>query len=78
TIPPKVTSAELQALWDAGVNGVVVEITAEQPKNTGKELRRMIDQLTLPSPHREKIEPRLSPVVQEPSLETAEEEEEEE
>ncbi len=78
TIPPKVTSAELQALWDAGVNGVVVEITAEIPKDTVKELRRLIDQLTLPSPHREKIEPRLSPVVQEPNLETDEEEEEEE
>ncbi len=77
TIPSKVTAAELQALWNAGVNGVVVEITAEQPQNRVKELSQIIDQLILPSPRREKIEPRVLPVFQEPSHEAAEEEEEE-
>lgn len=79
SIPPSVTGTELQALSDAGVNAVVIEITPEQPKDRVKELRRMIDQLTLPSPHRrEKIEPRLSPVEQDPVLKTDEEEQEEE
>lgn len=79
TIPPGVTCAELQALSDAGVNAVVVEITAEQSKDRVKELRQMFDQLTLPSTkRRERIEPRLPTVAQEPSPKPAEEEEEEE
>ncbi len=78
TIPSNVTGAELQALWDAGVNAVVIEVTAEQPQDRIKELCQVIDKLTLPSPHRrERIEPRLFPIGQESSKATIEEEEEE-
>lgn len=79
TIPSGVTGAELQALWEAGVNAVVIEVTAGQPQDRVKELCQIIDKLILPSPRRrERLEPRLLPVAQEPSLETAEEEEDEE
>lgn len=76
--PAKVTSDELQALWDAGVGGVVVEVTPGQPQERLKELRQIIDKLVFPSPRpREKAEPLLPRISKEPSLATIEEEEEE-
>ncbi len=79
SIPSNVTAGELQALWEAGVEGVVVEVTVGQPQDRLKELRQVIDKLAFPSPRqREKIEPRLPHISQEPSIVTAEEEEEEE
>ncbi|MFC1939131.1 hypothetical protein ACFLXO_00385 [Chloroflexota bacterium] len=78
TMPSVVTAGELQALWEAGVAGVVVEAGAGQPQDRLKELRQVIDGLTLPSPRRrEKAEPLLPRISTEGGRATAEEEEEE-
>ncbi|MFC2072770.1 hypothetical protein ACFLUU_08790 [Chloroflexota bacterium] len=78
-IPPKVTAGELQALWEAGVDGVILELSTEQPQDRLKELRQVIDKLAFPSPHkREKAEPLLPQTGRETSTVTADEEEEEE
>ena len=53
SIPSKVSANELQALWEAGVNGVVVGVEAEQPVERLKELRQVIDKLVFP-PQRER------------------------
>jgi hypothetical protein len=74
-VPPKITGDELQTLWAAGVDGVVVAVTSELSPERFKELRQVIDELAFPAPHRrEKQEPLLPRI----SVETAEEEEEEE
>ncbi len=76
-IPPKVTAGELQALWEAGVDSIVVEVTVEQPQDRLKELRQVIDKLAFPSPRqREKAKPLLPRISQEPGMTTTEEEEE--
>jgi len=65
--PPDVTANELQALWKAGVDGVVIEAAAGQPVDRLKELRQAIDKLTFPSQRkREKAEallPRINSEV---------------
>jgi hypothetical protein len=79
SVPSNVTASELQALWEAGVAGVVIEVTARQPEDRVKELRRIIDKLVLPSPHkREKAEPLLPRISTETGKVTTEEEEGEE
>ncbi len=79
SIPSTVTASELQALWEAGVGGIVVEVRVEQPQDRLNELRQVIDKLAFPSPRkREKAEPLLPRISQEPSPVTMEEEEEEE
>ena len=78
SIPPNVTAGELEALWGAGVDGVVTEITAEQPQDRLKELRQVIDKLAFPSPRkREKREVLLPHSGQESGKAAIEEEEEE-
>ena len=77
SIPSNVMAGELQALWEAGVEGVVVEITAEQSQDRLKELRQIIDGLAFPSPYRRgKAEPLLPNTGREPDMTTTEEEEE--
>ncbi|MBI2328462.1 MAG: hypothetical protein HYU85_02290 [Chloroflexi bacterium] len=79
SIPSTVTVAELQALWAAGVEGVVVEVTVGQPQDRLKELRQAIDKLAFPSPRRhDKAEPRLPRISREQGMTTIEEEEEDE
>ncbi|MFC2016393.1 hypothetical protein ACFLUF_01640, partial [Chloroflexota bacterium] len=79
SVPSNVTAGELQALWEAGVEGVVVEVTVEQPQDRLKELRQVIDKLPFPSPRqREKTEALLPRISPESSIVTIEEEEEEE
>ncbi|MDD5486593.1 MAG: hypothetical protein PHW65_03475, partial [Dehalococcoidales bacterium] len=53
SIPEKPTSAELQALWDIGVDGIVIEIGKGQIEGLG-ELRRIISNLTNNSPGRKR------------------------
>ncbi len=78
TIPSGLAPSELQALWEAGVDGVVVEITAEQPRDALGRLRQLVDNLTFPQPRkREKAEPLLPHLAPEPSAPPEEEEEEE-
>jgi len=78
-IPSNVTDNELQAVWEAGVASVVVEVTVGQPQDRLKGLRQVIDKLAFPSPRkREKPRPLLPHIGREPSVVTTEEEEEEE
>jgi len=78
SIPSNVTEGELQALWEAGIKGVIIEVSAELPQDRFQELRQIIDRLTFPTPRRgEKVEPLLPRVTQEPGTADAEEEEEE-
>ena len=57
SIPLKTTAGELEALWEAGVDGVVVAVRAGQPAGGVKALRQAIDSLTsLPPRKRGKTE----------------------
>ena len=77
SVPSDVAAGELQALWEAGVGGVVVEAGIEPPAEKLTKLRQMIDKLTLPSPgKRRKAEP-LVPYIREETVVASEEEEEE-
>jgi len=79
SIPSEVTAGELQALWEAGVDGVVIEVRVGQPQDRIKKLRQVIDKLDFPSPRRrEKREVLLPYIGRETGIATAEEEEEEE
>jgi hypothetical protein len=74
-----VTADELQALWEAGIEGVVVEVSAGQPQDRLKELRQVIDELAFPSTRqREKAEALVPRIGKEPGGTIVEEEEEEE
>ena len=76
SIPSNVTANELQALWEAGVNGVVIKVGVEQPTGRLQELRQAIDKLTFPPPHkRRKVEALLPHIGEETGIVTEEEEE---
>ena len=76
SIPPNVTANELQALWEAGVDGVVIGVGTGQPADRLKELRQVIDKLAFPSQRkRGKAEALLPHIDSEVSI-VAEEEEE--
>ncbi len=76
-VPYSVGAEELKALWEAGVDGVVVE-TEGMPPDRLKELRKIIDGLAFPSrSRREKIEPMLPRFGSGPKQVTPEEDEEE-
>jgi len=78
SIPPNVTATELQALWGAGVDGVVIEVGAGQPADRLKKLRQVIDKLAFPSQRkRGKAEALLPHIGSEASVVTEEDEEEE-
>ncbi len=77
-VPPKITGDELQTLWEAGVDGVVVAVTSGLSPERFKELRQVINELAFPAPRRrEKPEPLLPRISPETGVETEEEEEEE-
>jgi len=50
--PLNITADELKVLWTAGVDGVVVRVSTEQPVGRLKELRRAIDDLRLLPPRK--------------------------
>ena len=76
SVPANIASAELKALWGAGVDCLVIEVTTQEEL---KELRQTIDSLTFPLPRRkEKMEAILPRLGHEPGhVETEEEEEDE-
>ena len=76
-IPAKVSADELQLLWEAGVDGVVVEVGAREPAERLTELRQKIDKLTFPPRKQGKVEALLPHLTEETSTVTEEEEEEE-
>jgi len=63
SIPSNVTANELQALWEAGVDGVVIEVGAGQPVERLKELRQVIDKLAFPSQRKRKKAEVLLPYI---------------
>jgi hypothetical protein len=76
SIPSGVTANELQALWDAGVDGVIVAVGAGQPAGGLKGLRQAIDKLVFPSSRkRGKAEALLPYIGRETDVATEEEEE---
>ncbi len=77
SIPSNVTANELQTIWEAGVDGVVIEVGAGQPTDRLKKLRQVIDKLAFPSQRkRGKAEALLPHIGREASIVTEEEEEE--
>ncbi len=77
TLPGQVTADDLQALWAAGVAGVVVEVTGKTTARIG-ELRKMIEGLEYPDTTlRERASP-LAPRITAERREPEEEEEEDE
>lgn len=72
SVPPSVSSSELQALWAAGVVGVVVETP---PQGRIAELRQIIDRLVFPLPSRRKAEPLIPHIAAETGTVPEEEEE---
>ena len=75
SIPAEVTANELQALWEAGVDGVIVEVGVEQPVGRVSELRQMIDKLAFPSQRKRGKAETLLPYIGSERGTVAEEEE---
>jgi len=76
SIPAKVTTNELQALWEAGVSGVIVEVGVGQPVDRVSELRQAIDKLVFPSQRKRGKAEALLPYIGSERDTVAEEEEE--
>jgi hypothetical protein len=63
-IPHTVTGAELQLIWETGVNGVMVDMKSISDTSALDTLRQVIDGLQYPSPKkREKLTPVLPQTV---------------
>ena len=77
SVPPNVTAKELQVLWEAGVDGVVVETGAGQPAGAIKNLRQIIDKITFPSPRKQEKREALLPHIDRDSEAVTEIEEDE-
>jgi len=76
SIPSNITANELQAIWEAGVDGVVIEVETGQPTDRLKKLRQVIDKLAFPSQRKQgKAEALLPYIGRESSILTEEEEE---
>ena len=54
SVPAKVTSREIEAVWEAGVDGVVVELGGGKPEGEVKKLRKVINELPYPAPDKQK------------------------
>jgi hypothetical protein len=78
-VPAGVTSRELQTLWEAGVDGVIIDITDKKPDEL-KELRGLIDKLETPDTnHRNRSTPtipRMAPEAEKPNEDEEEDGEE--
>jgi len=77
-LPSRVTGNELRALWEAGVDGVLLEVPATQLQERIRELRQKIDEQTFSLPRRrQRVEPLLPRIGLAPAIPATEEEEEE-
>jgi hypothetical protein len=77
SVPLNVTAGELKELWEAGIEGAVVEVGGEQPAGKMKSLRQAIDEVKFPpSRRRGKTEALLPQMGKENSRVTEDEEEE--
>ncbi len=78
TIPPNLTADELQSLWDAGVDGIVVAVDGGKPSGKIKELRQIIDGLVYSKTRQRSQAAPLLPHIEPDSVQVSEDEEEEE
>ena len=76
-IPSNTTANELQILWGAGVDGVVVETGAEKAADELKRLRKVIDGLTFPTSRKREKREAVLPRAERETETVAEIEEEE-
>ena len=78
SVPPNVTANEIKALWEVGVDGVVVEVSPGQPIRRLEELRRAIGDLTFLTPRKRGKAEALLPYIREETGTATDIEEEEE
>lgn len=78
SVPPQVTAAELEALWEAGISAVVTEIGAKQPEDRLMTLRQEIDKIEFSSRRSKRGEALVPRISQQPSRATEEDDGEEE
>jgi hypothetical protein len=73
-VPPEVTAAELRMLWQAGVDGVILELGDGRPSGGLGQLREAVNKLTFPSRiRRGKVGALLPKISGEAGLESEEE-----
>jgi hypothetical protein len=77
-VPAKLANSEIKALWEAGANGLVTEITSGQSRDTLKGLRKVINEMTFPLPRRRERPSPILPRIAEESTVTKDEDDEEE
>ena len=82
SVPDSLSVNELQALWDMGISGVIIQSINQESAEKFAELRKRIDKLSPPNLHKKDkmsaILPRMTPETTEPRREGEEEEEEDE
>ncbi|MFC2059789.1 hypothetical protein ACFLTZ_01685 [Chloroflexota bacterium] len=76
SVPSAVTSDELRVLWEAGIDGIVLEIGTGQ-SDMLKELRQTIDSTVFPTPRKRNKTEALLPYVSPETITAGEDEEEE-
>ncbi|MBI2850691.1 MAG: hypothetical protein HYX80_06585 [Chloroflexi bacterium] len=79
-VPLTVTAGELEALWEAGISAVVIDVDANQPADALARLRQEIDKVEFPSRRAKRAEviaPRIGLQPGRPPRKEDEEEEEE-
>jgi len=60
---PTITETEFQAIWDAGVSGVIINVDAEQAEDAAGNLRKIIEKLSFPSKRKLEKNMAIVPVV---------------
>jgi hypothetical protein len=78
TVPVSIGRDGLQALWRAGVDGVVITVKAVKQAEKFKELRQIVDKTDFPARPRRRVAALLPHIAEEPGTTIADEEEEEE
>ena len=78
TVPESVSSAELKALWDTGVDGVVISVKTAKQAEKLKGLRQIIDKSDFTTRPRKKVAALLPHISEETAAAIPDVEEEEE
>ena len=78
SVPSNITAREIEAIWEAEVDGVVVELGGGKPEGEVKKLRKVIDELPYPAPDKQKKTDAIIPSTSRNSDAVVEVEEEEE
>ena len=63
-VPPGINGADLQALWDMGIGGVIVEVADDKSADKLSDIKKLIEKLNPPALRKKKaapILPRLQP-----------------